>query len=354
MYISFLVPPIHDRPTGGNIYNRRIITKLQRLANAEAVSWAPDANTDLPDLRNNRVVVVDSLLTRHPAALNTLRDAFPDVPFVLLAHYLHVIDPHQTSSSMAETERTVLPLFDGSITTSHYAKRSLHGEGMPDDDITVVPPGLDAAYRAPTAEPSAPSVPTFLTVSSLLPGKGLRPLVDCLERLSDLEWRWILVGDDTLDPSFAETVRERLRASSITDRTTLVGPVPPEKLRTYYDRADVFVLPSRFETCSMATREAMARGLPVVAYEVGGLPENLGDAAALGDAPAPGAASAGCLVPLEDPEAFTEALSTVLTNGEKRSRMADAARKRSDAFPTWADAATQFYTAIRSIQPAVD
>lgn len=343
MHISFLVPPIHDRPTGGNIYNRRIVTKLQQHANAEAVSWAPDGPSDvLPDLRKDAILVVDSLLTRHPAALRTFRDAYPNVLTILLAHYLHAIDPRETAAPAAETERAVLPLFDGAITTSRYAKQALHAEGMSPNDVAVVPPGLDDPYRAPVAAPSRASVPTLLTVSSLLPGKGLLQFVDCLEALDHLEWRWILVGDDTLEPSFANTVRDRLRTSSIADRTTIVGPVPPEKLRTQYDTADVFVLPSQFETCSMATREAMARGLPIVAYDVGGLPENLGTA------------PAGCLVSPDEPETFPETLRTVLTNEEKRSRMADGARKRSRAFPTWTDAATQFHAAIKRMSPITD
>jgi hypothetical protein len=108
-------------------------------------------------------------------------------------------------------------------------------------------------------------------------------------------------------------------------------------VRAHYDRADVFGLPSRFETCSMATREAMARGLPVVAYAVGGLPDNFGDA------------EAGCLVPSDEPDAFSEALRSLLADPARRTRMGQAARIRSRAFSTWDEAAKALWTTLKSL-----
>lgn len=339
MHVSFLVPSIHDRPTGGNIYNRRMEKELQDRGSTQIISWSP--GSDPPeelDLPSEGPVLVDSLLVRHEPPLRALRDAHTGSSFVLLAHYLHCIDPTAQGSAAAEAERKGLPLFDGAITPSHYARWALIDIGVPPDRIAVVPPGLDAQYRAPLPERSSRDVPRLLTVASLLPGKGLHVLVDALSTLADTDWTWTLVGDDTLDPDFADAVADRLRASPIADRVTWTGPVPTEVMREQYDRADVFVLPSRFETCSMAMREAMARGLPVGAFDVGGLSENVGDA------------HAGVLVSPDAPRALADALRRLLANPAERTEMGQAARARSRVFPSWAEAADRLDAVLRTLQ----
>jgi glycosyltransferase involved in cell wall biosynthesis len=298
--------------------------------------WTPAPETRLPDLSDADAIVVDSLLVRHDDALPRLRQRHPR-PLVLLAHYLHCVDPREQSSVAAQTERAVLPLFDAVVTTSHYAQRALRDDGVAPDRVHVVPPGLDDPYRAPLSDRPSDAPPHLLTVASWLPGKGLSTLIDQLETIDALDWHWTLVGDDTLAPDFADTVRARLRDTSIADRITAPGPVAPEAMRDHYDAADLFVLPSRFETCSMATREALARGLPVVAYDVGGMAENFGDT------------DAGCLVSPDRPEAFTEALRRLLTEPDTRAAMRTAARERSEDFPPWTTAAARLQSFLQSL-----
>jgi hypothetical protein len=171
-------------------------------------------------------------------------------------------------------------------------------------------------------------------VASVIPDKGLHVLVDALSAVRDLDWRATIVGDDTLDPAFASGVRRHIEASPVAERIEAVGPVIGEAMQAAYDRADLFVLPSAFETCSMATREAMARGLPVVASRVGGVPENFGGV------------RAGRLVPAGDAEAFASALRSLLRAPSLRRQMGDAARARSHCFPSWDETAGRFYRVL--------
>jgi len=334
MHVTLLVPTIHDRPTGGNIYNRRIITEFPDEA-ATVIEWSGRASS--PSLPDDPVLLVDSLLLCHDASLRSLRDAHPCASFILLAHYLHCIDPNEQSTDAAERERALLPLFDGAVTTSPFARQALLKEDLPEAQVHAVPPGLDETYRRPIPE-RGPILPVqLLTVANLLPGKGLLDFIDVLETLDSAAWHWTLVGDDTLDPDFADTLRPRIRDAGIADRVTITGPLPPSELRVRYDHADVFVLPSRFETCSMATREAMARGLPVVGYAVGGMPDNFGDV------------RAGRLVSPDHPGGLAEALRPLLANPAMRVRMGQAARTRSQSFPTWAEAGTRMHSAVQAL-----
>jgi glycosyltransferase involved in cell wall biosynthesis len=181
----------------------------------------------------------------------------------------------------------------------------------------------------------------MLTVANLLPEKDLRPFVDVLRALRSIPWTWTLVGDASLDPEYAAGVFRRLRTAGLTNRVTWTGPVSPDTLRTAYDRADLFVLPSRFETCSLSTREAMARGLPVVGYRGGGMPENFGDAAA------------GHLAPPSNDRVLRAALRSLLTDPMARGQKGRAAWRQSRTFPTWGEAAPQFSDVLNDLHKSV-
>ena len=72
-------------------------------------------------------------------------------------------------------------------------------------------------------------------------------------------------------------VAARVRDLSVGESVTLLGQIPNSELLGEMDRADLFVLPSRTEGLPRTIIEAMARGTPVVASSVGGVPELIGD-----------------------------------------------------------------------------
>ena len=77
----------------------------------------------------------------------------------------------------------------------------------------------------------------------------------------------------------------------------------------------------RGETYGMVVTEALARGLPVVASDVGGVSEALGHG--------------GLLVPPDDPAALATALRGWLTDAGLRERLRRAARERRETLPSW-------------------
>ena len=336
--VCFLVPDIHALQTGGNVYNRRMAEELRSDTAVQVVPWTPE-ETPAPalDLSGADVVVVDSLLAQHPDALRAVHTEHPAASFVLLVHYLRCVDPNRENDDGIGDERATLKIVEGAVTTSRFTRRALVDEGLPPEQVKVARPGLGEQYRGTRPMRLGDGPPRLLTVANLLPEKGLRSFVEVLRGLRDLSWTWTLVGDASLDPEYAAGVFRRLRAAGLTNRVTWPGPVSPDTLRTWYDRADLFVLPSRFETCSLSTREAMARGLPVVGYRVGGLPENFGDAAA------------GHLVPAGDEPALRAALRSLLVDPMTRAQTAAAARRQSRDFPTWVESADRFREALTTL-----
>ena len=80
----------------------------------------------------------------------------------------------------------------------------------------------------------------------------------------------------TSAPRFAEEVRAAAARAGFGERVRFAGPVTGAALDAVRAEADLFVLPSRAEPYGMVVTEALARGVPVVASDVDGIPEALG------------------------------------------------------------------------------
>ena len=341
----FVVPDIANTPTGGNIYNRRVLDHWP-TGTPTVVTWPVDISPSDPTLgvHPGATVVVDSLCLKHIDAIRVLRKSRPEAHIAVLAHYLACVDPRKQDGETAQAERDLLPLFDGAITTSVFVKDQLVREGMPESNVTVAAPGLDTRFRQPGTEAggsqkpaSAEAAPQLLTVANVLPGKGLDVMLRALEQLTDDAWAWRLIGGTDLDPTYGAHFREQLHDASFCDRVIWNGTVDASDMPAAYDAADVFVLPTHFETCSMATREAMARGCAVVASDVGGLPDNFGRR------------NAGALIPPNDANALAEALATLLADPARRVSLARDALAQSQSFPSWETTAARCAAGLRRL-----
>ena len=114
--------------------------------------------------------------------------------------------------------------------------------------------------------------------------------------------------------------------------SALHWPAHRRRARQRDAAADLLVLASRGETYGMVVTEALARGVPVLATDVGGVPEALGHG--------------GLLVPPGNPEAFGAALRRWLEDASLRERLRRAARERRATLPGWEDTASAVATAL--------
>jgi glycosyltransferase involved in cell wall biosynthesis len=118
-------------------------------------------------------------------------------------------------------------------------------------------------------------------------------------------------GSGRLGHYRAET--ERL---GIADRVQFTGWVDEEVVHRLLERADVLVLPSRFEGLPIAVIEAMAFGLAVVVTPVGAVPEVIRDG------------EEGILVPVGDPRILAKALTRLARDPALRQHLGRNARNR--------------------------
>jgi glycosyltransferase involved in cell wall biosynthesis len=338
MKLLFHLPEIFQMKTGGNIYNQQIISNLRSHFTVETVTVNASGKIELAPRSGktqDAVQIIDTLLLKNSSFLEKLKNHQGKAHSVLLVHYLNIFEPGKMPVESQAREREWLPYFDGFITTSNYTKNTLLRENINGNKIGVVRPGLEKEYFAPPPVRTPHPYIEILTVSSIFPGKGLPEFLDMLSSLKNLPWHWTLAGEQSLDQNYFKEFRQKLEDTGLGERVLLSGPLPRGELLRLYESSDIFALPSEFETCSMVTMEAMARGLPVVAYGTGGIPELAQDSGTLP------------LIPLGDKKAFGAALEKLIQFESYRQLIGKAAFEISRPFPTWEDSAAKFAEHVR-------
>lgn len=196
-----------------------------------------------------------------------------------------------------------------------YTSASLRVPGAPGE---VVPMGLDvASYAASEPERLAARAAmdlrkrTILALARLVPVKGLDVLLAALRRLVEQEAdvELLIAGAGPL----RSELEARTRDAGLGAAVRFLGEVRGADKRRLLLGCDVLALPSRrladgrTESAPTVLLEALAAGCPVVASDVGGARELLGDA--------------GTLVPPEDPSALAVALRRILYDPEQSARL---------------------------------
>ncbi len=285
------------RPSGGNVYDRRIADGLGAVEHT--------STRTVPD---GALVLVDGLLTTPSLVAEAAR-----LRLVVLVH--------MPLGPGAPWERDVLRAAAGVVTTSRWAReRLLETYGLDPLLVHVAEPGVDPAPPAPGTRGGG----ALLCVGAVTPLKGYDVLADALARLGDLTWACRGVGSLEVDPAFAAGLRAGSGAGPSGRAGAglrLTGPMSRSELGSTYAAADVLVHASRAETYGMVVTEALAHGLPVVATDVGGVREALG--------------GGGVLVPPDDPPALAGALRRWLTDPGHRAELRAAALRRRAGLTGW-------------------
>jgi glycosyltransferase involved in cell wall biosynthesis len=181
------------------------------------------------------------------------------------------------------------------LSDSGYNQRELVTQGAEAARCQVVPPFHHIERLAALeADPEVMSAcrdgrVNILFVGRVAPHKGHLALLEAFavyHRLYDAESRLLLVGkeDPRLD-IFNGWLREQARRLGVESAVTFTGEVSEERLKAYFEVADVFVSASEHEGFCVPLVEAMALRLPIVAHGTSAVPDTVGTAGLLWDAP---------------------------------------------------------------------
>ncbi|MEU6221795.1 glycosyltransferase family 4 protein [Streptomyces sp. NPDC047022] len=342
--VHFVMPGgVHDpaAPSGGNAYDRRICLDLPGFGwqvhqhTAEGRWPRPGASAraelarTLRELPDGTVVLIDGLV-----ACGVPEIVVPETERLRIAVLVHLplgdetgLDTH-TAAELDAKERDTLRAASAVVATSEWAVRRLVSHhGLAPERVHVAAPGADIAPLAPGTD----GVSRLLCVAAVTPRKGQHRLVEALATIADLPWTCECVGGLGQDPEYVARLRALIEVHGLGHRLRLVGPRSGAELDASYAAADLMVLTSYAETYGMAVTEALARGIPVLATDVGGLPEAVGRA--------PDGGVPGILVPPEDPAALAAELRGWFGEADVRRRLKSAARSRRAALDGWATTA---------------
>ena len=215
--------------------------------------------------------------------------------------------------------------------TSHHLARVTRAYLPPGAACVVVPFGVDTdRFRPPDRVPAG--LPLIVCNKHLERDYGIDVLVEALSRLAETPWQAVVLGEG----SERGVLTAQLAAAGLRDRVRLAGRVAPDTVVECLQAAQLAVYPSRRESFGVATLEAEAVGLPVIATRVGGLPEVVEEGVT------------GWLVEPDNPAALAAAMASVLADPAGGRAMGARGRQWVEARYTWDGALTAMESVYQS------
>lgn len=221
------------------------------------------------------------------------------------------------------------PTFTSLIAVSNAVKQEYVKGGYDPESIEVIYNGVDSRFLKPLLPKNIEDrkdIDTLgtekkdielLYVGRLTTEKGILILLKALDLLVNEQGRQNLhlniFGDG--DKAYFNELQSFIQDKQLTNIISFRGRIPQDELIEYYDRSDMMIMPSIWqEPFALVTAEAMARGLPVIASDVGGTGERIIHNVN------------GLLVKPGDERALASAIRELVENPDKHERLSQGAR----------------------------
>ena len=182
---------------------------------------------------------------------------------------------------------------------------------------SLVPQEASSILRTPNSEFNTPnSVTKILFLSNLIESKGVYILLEACSILKQraLNFECIFVGGEA--DVTAEMFNEKRKAYGLENNVHYLGKKYGVEKEIIFANADIFAMPTYFETFGIVNLEAMQYSLPVVSTYEGGIPDVVEDGIT------------GYLVPQRNAHALADKLALLINDRNLRQQMGVAGRKR--------------------------
>lgn len=194
--------------------------------------------------------------------------------------------PPSRDSLQRRRETEEWELADHIVAGSTFVRDGLLACSVPSDKVSVIPYGIDLEWSDKECHKDPGGRPLrILFAGEVGLRKGAPYLLEALRRIGPKLVQGRFAGDLALDP---------LRLQPYRDVADFLGAVPRIEMRSLFNWADVFVLPSAVEGSATVTYEALLSGLPLI------VTPNCGSIITGGDA--------GIVVPIRDIDAIESSL----------------------------------------------
>jgi len=208
---------------------------------------------------------------------------------------------------------------DKILSVSEDLKVHIVNLGIDESKVHVVSNGVDTEKFKPAGKEHARSVLNLpqekkivLFVGSLRKIKGVDYLIEAAKNFVDTDTDLYMVGRDD---GLMKSLEKRAEELKIADSIKFTGPVNHEDIPLWVSASDMLVLPSLSEGRPNVVLEALSCEVPVVATDVGGIPELMVDG------------ETGYLVPVKNPDELSEKINRLLEDESRREKMGKFGRQ---------------------------
>jgi len=323
MRVVLVQPAPGERISGGYLYNARMAEHgAWELLNVSADELATSLANVTADL-----VIADSIwlgethiapflgLIERGVRVAMMMHSFPSM--IAAAERGAAIRTQPSDFELSALDRIGTALVPG----PHYADM-LRGRIV---QTHLLSPGVDDEWRRAPRARTGPC--SLVSVGAVTPRKGFLDVAQVLAaRARQDDYRWTVIGDLSLDSDYANAVQGCVKSLG---SVSFAGRRSPSETRALVQEAHVLVMPSYDENHPLVLLEAMAAGVPCVAYAAGAAEQMLGYG------------KAGLVSALGDRAALGAQLERLMADESERWRLAHGCAQLERDMSTWVEAASR-------------
>jgi glycosyltransferase involved in cell wall biosynthesis len=205
-------------------------------------------------------------------------------------------------------EGLTLPRTHGVVCITRYTQQAVQDLAP---RTWVLPNAVDQSFFAVPAAPDPAAAPVILCVGTICPRKNQNAFIRALDPLAPMRPFKVVFASEPPRESYGEEFKRLVQARPWCEH---IGFLNREQLKARLAAASLVALPTREDNCPMVVLEGMAAGVPVMASQVGGVPDLID----------PG--KTGLLCDPDRPESFREGVEKLLADPSWASQLAAAAQ----------------------------
>jgi 2-deoxystreptamine N-acetyl-D-glucosaminyltransferase/2-deoxystreptamine glucosyltransferase len=212
--------------------------------------------------------------TELECALSAVFSGFPNVVTIhgnmRLVAKINRARPFTFDWLAARLEAFTIPRTNGVICITKYTRQAVTGDGV---RTWLLPNAVDKDFFPIVPEPESP--PVVLCVGHITVRKNQNAFIHAMDRLAEHgPLRMLFVGLAAESDSYAQEFKKLMATRPWIEH---INWAERAEVRGLFRKASVLVLPTLEDNCPMVVLEAMASGIPVVASNVGGVPDLVED-----------------------------------------------------------------------------
>jgi len=227
-------------------------------------------------IREIRPAIVHGQGTENDCSISAVFSGFPNILTIhgnmrLIAKVNHA-RPFSYPWLVARLERFTIPRSQGVVCITRYTRDAVADLAQ---RTWVLPNAVDQSFFEINAAPPPDAPPRILCVGHICFRKNQNAFIRSLDALAKkLRFELVFLGVANAGDAYADEFRQLVAGRSW---CRYPGVADRQKLKTYFQEATLLALPSLEDNCPMVVLEAMAAKVPVVAANVGGVPDLVED-----------------------------------------------------------------------------